>query len=191
MLRAPVQCGNCSGDLRTVSLNTAESSACPACYKQVHGYVYPAWYRPRSATSLQQNAEEGDASCFFHENKKAATACSACGKFVCSLCDIEYSGDHYCPDCIGQGKSKGVNLDNKARRYDRLALILSVAPILTIYFSFLAPITAGISLYLTFRYWNSKETIVPFNRWRFVVAGILSTLQLIGLVALIIGLSTQ
>ena len=39
---------------------------------------------------------EGEAACFYHAEKRATVACSACGRFLCALCDLDFSDHHFC-----------------------------------------------------------------------------------------------
>jgi hypothetical protein len=74
---------------------------------------------------------EGEASCFYHPQKKAAVPCEACGRFLCALCDCELHGKHFCPACLETGKQKGKiqKLESQRTLYDNIALALAVYPV--------------------------------------------------------------
>ena len=39
------------------------------------------------------SALDGEASCYFHAHKRAAVPCDGCGRFLCSLCDLNFFSD--------------------------------------------------------------------------------------------------
>lgn len=122
---------------------------------------------------------EGEAACFYHPQKKAVLPCDACGRFVCSLCDCELNGQHFCPACLESGKTKGKikSLENRRTLYDSLALSLSLLPLLIFYFTI---ITAPMSLFIAIRYWNAPRSLVHRTKIRFIFAVLFSILQIVG-----------
>jgi hypothetical protein len=106
-------------------------------------------------------------------------ACEGCGRFLCSLCEIEMSGRRLCATCIERGAAKGKikRLENTRVRYDDVALSLAIIPIFFIWITF---ITASAALYVALRYWKAPRSLVRPSRWKFVVAIIFSFLELMG-----------
>jgi hypothetical protein len=125
------------------------------------------------------------ASCFYHSHKKAVVSCASCGRFLCALCDLDFNHQHLFPVCLeSANKQKKIrNLENRRVLYDDLALSLAIVPMITIYFTL---ITAPIALFVAIRYWNAPSSIIPRSKFRFVLAILLSLLQLVGWVALIV-----
>jgi len=119
-----------------------------------------------------------EAGCFYHPGKKAVISCDACGRFLCALCDVDMSGKHICFTCLESGKKKQklVDLENHRTLYDGIAFRLAVWPLFIFYFTI---ITAPMSLFMVFRYWNAPPSLVRGSRLRLVLAGILSSLQII------------
>jgi len=184
MKLTPAVCGSCKSALRKHSFNTGSTSNCPKCYTRGYAFAYPAWGRSHRKEVHLEVADLGSATCFFHESKKAAQICDGCGKFLCPICSIGYAQGKYCPECISSGQVEGIDLKTSARRFDRFALMLSTIP-LTFIFWFMAIFTAPACLYLVIRHWNDERPVVAYNRWRFVVGGVLSTLQIIGIAVFI------
>jgi hypothetical protein len=145
--------------------------------------VFPAFLRPPARGSQAEPLlVEGEASCFYHPQKKAVVPCQACGRFLCALCDCELQGRHFCPGCLESGRQKGKieTLENQRTLYDGVALALAVYPvvlILGIYFTFL---TAPMALYVAIRYWNAPRSIVGRTRIRSVMAVGLALMELAG-----------
>ena len=120
-----------------------------------------------------------EAGCFYHPGKKAVTPCSACGRFVCALCDVALNGRHLCPACFEKGKSKRKikSLENHRTCYDTIALMVATVPLL---FYFITLITAPLAIYLTVRHWNTPSGIIPRTRIRFILAFFMAGLQIAG-----------
>ena len=183
MNRYPTICGKCDGGLRESSFNSDRATSCPQCYTPVRAYVFPAWKKELETVEVGQSVlDVGEASCFNHETRKAASICDDCGKFLCSLCSISYAGKRICTSCVSREKAGSVSLKLKGRRPDLQALWLSlvavVMPILGLFIS-------GFALYLVVKHWNSDDSYVKHSKWRFVVAGILSGVVFFGSLFLI------
>ncbi len=134
--------------------------------------VFPAFFRvPRvEAAALVQ---EGDASCFYHARKSAAAVCDQCGRFLCSLCQVDFLGQNWCPVCI-ESRRVGGKLETRRTLYDTMALQLATLPLLLWPFTL---ITAPSALYVVFRYWRAPGSLVPRTRARFYIALVLSVVQ--------------
>jgi hypothetical protein len=161
---------------------------CPACAVPLQVEVFPALFRKiNPGQSGEIILIEGESGCFFHPRKKAVRPCDECGRFLCALCDCEADGRHFCPACLETGGAKGriKSLDNKRTRYDSIALALATFPMLVFYFTIL---TAPFALYVAIRYWKSPPGLVSRSKARFVIAIILSLLQIAGWTAVIISL---
>ena len=171
-------CTKCISPISEEKINTGSLAACPSCNSLLRVDVFPAVCRPlpvsHSAETLQMSNEAG---CYYHPGKKAVTPCSACGRFVCALCDVPFNGRHLCPACFEKGKSKRKikSLENHRTCYDTIALMVATVPIL---FYFITLITAPLAIYLTVRHWNTPTSILPRTRIRFISAFILAGLQI-------------
>ena len=173
-----VPCPSCRHPLPASACNTPEPTACPSCHRTLQVEVFPAFLQPvpvaRPAETL---IEEGISSCFYHEQKKAVIACDACGRFLCSLCDVELNGQHLCPSCLQSGRAKGklATLETQRVLWDATALFLSLLPILVT-----APAALYCAIYSLFR----PASLVPRTRLRAYVAMVLSVAQIAGWILL-------
>jgi hypothetical protein len=125
---------------------------------------------------------EGEASCYYHAQKKAILPCNRCGRFLCALCDFELNGEHLCPSCLESGKQKGQleRLQRDRVLYDDIALALAVWPMILM--CGLSFITAPAALFVAIRHWHAPNSIVRRGKTRYVVAIVLAVLQLVALV---------
>ena len=186
-----VQCPKCKTTLLDGVFNREDFSPCPGCESPLQVTVYPALFR---RAELGRTGEiilsEGEASCFYHPQKKAVLPCEACGRFVCALCDCEHKGQHLCPACLETGRTKGKikSLENRRVRYDNLAMSVALLSTLIFYFSLL---TSPIVLYVAIRYWKSPMGLTQRSRAKLLIAGVLASLQIIGWTLLFIGIFTK
>ncbi len=159
--------------------------ACPSCASELRVEVYPALFREEVSTPAAPIMMEGEASCFYHPEKKAAVVCDGCGRFLCTLCDVDLDGQHLCPACLQAGQTKGkiAKLQNSRTRHDRIALSIAILPLIIFW---LTIITAPIALYYAIRHWNSPTTIVPnWRRSNMIFAIVFASLEVAGWIALI------
>jgi hypothetical protein len=194
MSESLVSCPKCRAQLLDDVFNKPDWTPCPACHVPLQIEVFPALFHPPAVGSTGERiVVEGEASCFYHPQKKAVVPCEGCGRFLCGLCDVELNGQHLCPTCLESGKKKGKlkNLQNQRTCYDTTALVLSLVP-LTIIFWFFTFVTAPMALFIAIRYWNAPGSLVRGgSRARFVIAIILSSLQIVGWVLILVAAFTD
>ncbi len=171
-MQGALKCPKCKVDLG--SLNTVGETImlCPRCLKEIQVIAFPALYRRISpaATSSGESALEGDSTCFYHPQKKAAQVCDSCGRFLCALCDVEMEKQHLCPSCLESGaRKKNIKSLERSRQMNgRTALLLSVIPFL---------FTGPVAVFMAIKYWNEAGSLVSNNRWHTRVALIFGLIQ--------------
>lgn len=184
-----IACPNCGVALPSSAIDTT-FVPCPTCAKPVRVVTYPAmrvgYVAGRSAEAVQA---EGESSCFYHAGKRAAAACDGCGRFLCSLCDVEMGSRHLCPTCVEAAMAPKRTKEEKVARgaaaadqrrflYDGLAMSLAVWPLVVMWpFTIL---TAPGVLYIVARYWNAPGGLFRRTRARLCAAGVLAAAQLAG-----------
>ncbi len=175
-----IACTNCNSPLPEESYSNAEFINCSFCKLPVMVNVFPALFRgPEKGMSGQSVIQDNESSCFFHPAKRAVTPCEICGRFLCSLCEIDFNNQKVCSSCIESGKKKLVlvNLETKRRLYDNIALFLAVFPMLLVWPTL---VTAPFSIFLSIRHWKSPTSIIHRTKARFIFAILISTAQLVG-----------
>lgn len=190
MTTALIHCPKCQAALSQTAFNRDEFAPCPSCSAALQIEIFPAMFRrAESGRTGEAIMLEGEASCFFHPQKKAVLPCEACGRFLCALCDCEHQGQHLCPSCLETGRTKGriKSLENKRIRYDNMAFLVAIIAFLPpiIYFSF---ITAPATLYIAIRHWRSPLGLTQRSRIKLVIAAVIASLQIAGWAALLIAL---
>ena len=178
-MAAPLSCTKCAVALSPGMLNAAGFSACPECGSLLRADVFPALFKKAPAVAVENILADGQAGCFFHPQKKAVVPCESCGRFLCSLCDVEFGGRHVCPSCLeaGRNKRKIRNLETERVLHDSIALSIAILPLLMF---FVTIVTAPVCIYYSLRHWKSPMSILPRTKVRFVFAVLIAVLQLGG-----------
>lgn len=168
------QCGKCGADLPAEVFNTPEPAACPHCTNVVFGRAFPALLQaPRGSGAGEALRLDDRSSCFFHPDRRAVVPCERCGRFLCSLCDLEIDGRHLCPGCLESGRKDATLavFHTQHTRWDNVALMLAVVPLITGIGWYFSLFTAPAAIFIAIWKWKSPtQAIVPYNRGRFIVA---------------------
>jgi hypothetical protein len=180
-----IHCLNCSHVIPRDYWNDLEETTCRGCGERVRARVFPAFdrVRPENAAAARIQAE-GDSSCFYHPTNQAAIACDDCGRFLCTLCDLDVDGRHLCPACLDRGVfvEKAASLEERRTLYDSIALHLVTWPVVTVWFPIF---TAPTAIFLIFRHWKTPMSILPRTRVRLWIALLLGILEVGGILALL------
>lgn len=169
-------CPSCGFVLTDEALEPTIS--CRRCNSRIEVSIFPAVARAAENHAHQVVVAE-EASCYFHLDRVADFACSRCGRFLCPLCRIPWVGEDICPLCLETASTgaEGDKLASSRFHFDGLALLLSTAPLPTIFFSmFTAPVALGFALF-TFR---KNCSIVSRSKVRFILAILFSTATIVG-----------
>lgn len=186
--RSSILCSRCHAPLDPAQLPGGEWHACPYCHTPARLEVFPAYAAGVLPPSPSEHIlAEGEASCFYHGDKRAVVPCDACGRYLCGLCRIEWGDQNFCPGCLEAGSSqrKMHQLETSRTLYDSIALALGTIPIVLFYITI---VTAPITLFLVWRYWKTPLSIVPRTRIRFVLAAAFAILELALLATLVFAL---
>src|ERR1044072_8417485 len=127
MSAVAIQCPKCNAVLVDGVFNLTDLAPCPNCAAPLQVEVFPALFRRLAPGQAGGRIMiEGEASCFYHPQKKAVIPCEICGRFLCALCDCDFKGQHLCPACLESGKKKQTiaGLEDVRVLYQRQALLL-------------------------------------------------------------------
>lgn len=186
MAAVAITCSKCHSPLPDSVINTDRLQPCPACSVAIAVEVFPALFKPVEAGRPGETIlVDGEASCFYHPQKRASIPCASCGRFLCALCDVELNEQHICPVCLESGQKKGKlsELETKRTLYDSAAFLLAVVPLLMWYVTF---VTAPAAVILAIYAWNKPSSIVARTRIRIYLAIVIGVLQIGGWVALLV-----
>ena len=181
---ARVACTACGAKLPDDLTKARDFLPCPTCQELLRIFAFPALRRPIVPAAALPVTGEGEASCFYHPQKRAAVVCDSCGRFLCALCDIEIGAAHRCPACLEAEKRKGTAgpLQTRGILWDNVALLLATVPIL---FWPITLFTAPAAIFVAIRYWRRPLSVVRRTRVRFVLALLLALAQLLGWLLLV------
>jgi hypothetical protein len=155
--------------------------------------LFPAFQSPPEevSTASGKRAEEGEAVCFFHPEKRAESSCEQCGRFICALCDLPLGGRHLCPKCLDA--SKVPELINRRFVGGYFAMLLGIVPIIFLPISlgcfYLLPMLGGTAIGFAIWSWKKPGSLVQGSRHGLAILGLIGgMLQLLGFVAMIAGI---
>jgi hypothetical protein len=174
-----LSCSKCGASIPFEDWNR-EHAFCILCRAPHSAYVFPALFsKIDQAASAAAIVAEGEASCYYHPRKRAVVPCDQCGRFLCTLCQVEFLGQNWCPGCIDAHKQKGqlANLDSSRPLYDNMALVLATLPAVLVWPTI---ITAPMSLYVAARNWRKPSSLLPRTKVRFYVAVVLAVIEIVG-----------
>jgi hypothetical protein len=158
-------------------------TTCPGCRSELHGAIFPAFWQTSRIQLRSERAEEGEAACFFHPEKKAAVACERCGRFVCTLCAVDLHGRSLCASCLGQGLGSGKipDLVNSRFLWSQLALALGFLPlIVSVGILPALPFTGAAAIFVAIYGWKKPGSLVQGpRRWAAVLGLICGIAQLV------------
>ena len=178
MSRTALTCPRCRALLPATLINALAPAPCPGCAARLEVAAFPAWLEQRAAQTGETLVLEADASCFYHDQKRARAVCEHCGRFLCALCDVEYHGAHLCPTCIASGheQARQPAFEHQRRLYDSLALGVATLPLLV---WFVTILTAPVALYIVVRYWRAPGSAVRRGtHWRMGLAALVALTEL-------------
>lgn len=181
MAEATFACPKCRQGFNVEPNTEHIESLCPNCASHLDAYFFPAFFRPPQVGAVPTAlVDHTEASCFYHPQKQAMRVCDGCGRMLCSLCSIELGDEHLCPSCISSGRKKGkiTTLEGQRTRYDSIALILAAVGIIPPLMAF-SVVAAPASIYIAIRHWNSPGSLLGRSRTRFVVAIVLSIVEIV------------
>lgn len=147
--------------------------------------LFPAAFEPLHPVTADPIVDPDEASCFYHPSRRAAVPCDTCGRFLCTLCQIEIGDRKLCPMCLETGRLNHSIQSLETRRilYDNIALGVAVVPAVLIW-----PVifSAPTALFLAIRYWRAPGSIVRRSRLRFGLAIALASLELAAIATVVV-----
>jgi hypothetical protein len=179
-----IRCPRCALALECPSRAGTLPVECPACRSQLTATFFPAFENPPPgvSTASGERAIEGEATCFFHPQKRATLACEGCGRFLCALCDLPLGARHLCPACLGTSHREELVMQRAC--WSRITLFLGVLPLFfgwifspLLLFSGLATIFIGLWT------WKRPYSLVHGPRHWAAVVGILGGIMQVAMVA--------
>ncbi|MDD5707820.1 MAG: B-box zinc finger protein [Kiritimatiellae bacterium] len=188
-MAASICCMRCRAPLAVSAVGDGKHGVtCGRCGTMAFVRVYPAIYRQNENRQTSVRAVPGDATCFNHPDKQASSVCDACGRLLCGLCRIDFNERIVCAACLNRERQlvrkRGKGFEAQRVRYDQIALLAALLSPMLWFVSF---IVAVFILYLTIRHWRTELSLLPYNRWRLVVASLLA----VGILAAWIAIPTM
>lgn len=172
------ECLHCAAPLSLYTgIQLPPESHCPHCDALQIQYVYPP-ARTATETAGELPPMDEGATCFFHGTSPAETICDDCGRFLCAHCTFDIprpandppdAPSRLCPACLEhrlaeeRERPRWDLFQTVYPRYDILAMLLAILPVVIFPLLVLTPFTVPITFYLLIRYWGANRT--PLGRY--------------------------
>ena len=181
MTRGPaLPCPACKRSYEAIDWIDANQCRCLKCREDFDFFPFPALVAAPEVARPQAVAVADDSTCFFHGENQAEKVCDSCGRFLCAVCAVPFTGKTLCPNCIANSKKADVQLVASRSLPGSLALVLVLMPMVTIVFWWATLVTSPIALYIAITGWKKPRSLVQPGRWKLIVAGIIALLQVGG-----------
>jgi hypothetical protein len=179
---SPLICSQCTTPLHGELLTSGQPGPCKTCEATTQALVFPALFREVARGETGQTIlVDGEASCFYHAQKRASVPCDECGRFLCPVCDIEFNNGHICPSCLQgnqQGKGRPDFIKNRVP-YDSLALSIIYFSTAAVCLVSLWAITGAAAIFFAIFSWYQPPGPIRRTRARAIVAIVLGLVQII------------
>jgi len=174
----PLTCPKCRSALHESLPHLGDPRPCPYCKKPLEGLVFTAFHRPiAEGKAAEAILTVEEAACFYHPQSRAVVPCDVCGRFLCSLCNIEMHGQHVCPPCLNSGRKKQQisNVDGDRVLWGGIAFLTALVPMITLYF--ITFITGPLAVFIALYGWRKPRSLVGTGNVRFYFAILLGLIQ--------------
>jgi hypothetical protein len=185
---AELPCPKCGQILDALSWRDAGGGACRICRVRFDFIGFPALTLQRPGAVPKAVVLAEDATCFHHPENQAESVCEGCGRFLCSVCAINFGGRLLCPSCIKAGTKNDPGSIRSRVLYPGIALGVAVVPVVTVFLIWFTIITAPIALCLVYTGWNKPQSLVQPGRKKLIVAAIVALVEIAGWVVFFISL---
>ena len=186
-------CPKCKRVLESYSWRDASSGVCRRCEADFEFIPYPALKATRTKITPQAAELAADSVCFFHAENRAEALCESCGRMLCPVCTVTFTGQKLCPTCISAAKtSDAATVVRERMLYDSTALALAVFPLVPVVTWMFTLITAPVALGFVIYGWKKPGSLVRGrSQVRLVIAGVFAILEICGWIAFFIYLAVR
>src|SRR5579885_2411947 len=164
-----------------------EEGRCSHCRENFVFVAFPA-FAAEAAVVAPKDALPEDAVCFFHAENRAEAICEACGRFLCGVCAIDFTGRRLCPSCVAASKNTDPKLPDSRVLYDGIALSAAVFSLLIWPVTL---VTAPVALGFVVAGWRRPGSLVRGNRVRLVAAGLIALAEIAGWIILLVAILSR
>jgi hypothetical protein len=128
-------CAACGASLRLGQYADDGRLDCPSCGRRHEVAIAPALLRAEpEGGRVGSLAQDDEAACFDHPDRRAVAVCEASGRYLCELCRVEVNGHIYSMEAFQTLRAGGEDprFLVEETRYDRGALMLALIPLVSI-----------------------------------------------------------
>jgi len=168
-------CPKCRRALEPLSWRDTQRGTCWSCKTDFEFLGFPALTAARAKVVPKAVLVAEHATCFYHLENQAETVCDACGRFLCTVCAIDFAGRRICPPCIAAVKKNDAQAVSERTLYDGIALGLAVLPIL---FGPATMVTSPVALGFVVAGWRKPRSLVTAGRTKLILAAVIALIEI-------------
>jgi hypothetical protein len=161
-----IPCPKCQAPVGVTRGADVLTETCPSCRTTIEIHPFLPLFKPPRGVPVSSNESpaHSGAACFFHPRASATASCHRCGRFLCSLCDVEWSDQHLCPECLSKAHARDAleGHEQQRVRYDIITWHLLILPVLFCFY--VVPVTAPAAVALAILKRNSPPSRVANSR---------------------------
>src|SRR5208282_2647049 len=180
-IEGELPCPSCGRTLGDLSWHDSEGGTCRSCLKDFEFMGFPELGVKRPGATPKAVVLPEHATCFHHPENQAEVVCEGCGRFLCSVCAVNFGGRMICASCIKAGLETDTRSIKSRVLFDGIALSVALFPIIFWPATLVsAPVALGTAIYG----WRQPPSLVSPGRAKLVFAALLALAQIAGWVAL-------
>jgi hypothetical protein len=172
---AELPCPKCGQILDSLAWRDANGGACRICRVRFDFMGFPALTFERPGVVPKAVVVAEHATCFHHPENQAESVCQGCGRFLCSVCSIDYGGRLLCPSCIKAGTKTDPGSIRSRALYPGIAMAVAVLPLLIWPVTL---VTAPAALCVVYSGWRKPQSLVQPGRTKLVLSGIIALVEI-------------
>jgi hypothetical protein len=181
-----IRCSACETALPVEAFVADGFVPCTGCGAPLQVDVFPRLFRGvDEGRPPERVLGDDEASCFYHPDNQAEVPCDGCGRYLCTVCDLEVDGRHLCTTCVdsGHGLATTDRLVRERTLWGSIILSLSILPLMIFYFTV---VTAPLTLVLAIVHRKTPGSLVRPRRISFFLGVLFASLQIAGWVTLFV-----
>lgn len=170
-------CPSCKRRMDELSWTSDTAGTCWHCKTPFEFLMFPAARAQRRRIVPRAVLVSDQATCFHHAENQADASCEVCGKFLCTVCSLDFGGRTVCPTCLATAKDNDAQAISRRTLWGGIAMGLAVLPLLLWP---LTALTAPTALVIVIIGWRKPASVTAKGRGRgrLIFAGVLALIQI-------------
>jgi hypothetical protein len=178
----------CNASVKTHEPSAGKPQHCLYCNNYYQISYLPQQFHQSQAKQLQTISAEASIPCYYDEKLTAKYTCQACGVHMSEAWSATWGNQIICLKCLEHQlqNPESSHFVQSLTRYDRIALIYALLPIIIFPFIIFSILIAPCVLFTYFKYRKTTTSLVANTKRNWIIAFTLATLQIMGWLVVIL-----